>query len=410
MEKQKLYKVSVSTGKMQVWFGWTEGADIICSYGQLGGKLQESVTTATAKNIGRSNETTPEEQASLELVAMYEAQVANKHYRETAEEAIDFAESNREPRKILDYKKGWKKMPNTLLTSKKFNGSRACILGGDYLSKIGKVEEVQVEHLREAISKLDNVFMDAEAYAHGLSLQRIRSALLKPVKTTKEIINIAKKRAKDRGTVLTSESLEGAVEYLGYNPNEDAAKLKLHVFDIPVLGVPFEERVGLMRELEEEVVSKGLQDVILFEYPILTYSHEERMDKLEEIVAEGYEGFVHYDPKGLYEFGKRSSNAQKSKPRYDSEARIVGVVKDKRGNGTLECVACDTLENVKFKCVMKVDRRDGTSHPDKSYETCLEMVGKWITFSYEELSDKGVPTKPVGELERDCDSEGNPLN
>lgn len=410
MENKQLYKESVSTGKMQVWFGWVDFDEVCCSYGQLGGKLQTQKYQAVPKNIGRSNATTVFEQAKLELAAMYEAQVTNKHYRETQEEAISFAESNREPRKILDYKKGWKKMPNTLLTSRKFNGSRACILDGDYLSKIGKVEEVQVDHLKDAINKLGNVFMDAEAYAHGLSLQRIRSALLKPVKTTKEIINIAKKRAKDRGTVLTSESLEGAVEYLGYNPNEDAAKLKLHVFDIPVLGVPFEERIELMRELEQEVVSKGLQDVILFEYPTLTHSHEERMDKLEDIVKEGYEGYVHYDPKGMYEFGKRSSNAQKSKPRYDSEARIVGVVKDKRGNGTLECIACDTLDNVKFKCVMKVDRRDGTSHPDKSYETCLEMVGKWITFSYEELSDKGVPTKPVGELERDCDDEGNPLN
>lgn len=409
-QHQELYKVSVSTGKMQVWKGWTNQDLVVCSYGQLGGKMQESYTTATAKNIGRSNETSSEEQACIELEAMYVAQVDNKHYRTTQESAIEFAESNREPRKILDYKKGFKKMSDKLLTSRKFNGSRACILEGDYLSKIGKVEEVQVEHLRDAIAKLGNVYMDAEAYAHGLSLQRIRSALLKPVKTSKEIITMAKKRAKERGDTLVADSFESAIEYLGYNPNEDAAKLKLYVFDIPVLKVPFTERIELMRELEKEVIEKGLTDIIKFEYPVWTNSHEERLEKLEDIVKEGYEGYVHYEPDGMYEFGKRSSNAQKSKPRYDSEARVVGVIKDKRGNGTLECVACDALDNVKFKCVMKVDRRDGTSHPDKSYETCLDMVGKWITFSYEELSDKGVPTKPVGELERGCDTEGNPLN
>ncbi len=412
---QELFKVSVSTGKMQVWKGWTHKDLVICSYGQLGGKMQESFTTATQKNVGRSNETTSEQQAEIELQAMYTAQIDNKHYRETKEVALVFVESNREPRKILDYKKGFKKMSKRLLTSRKFNGSRACILEGDYLSKIGKVEEVKVLHLKEAIDKLNKIsplFMDAEAYAHGISLQRIRSALLKPVKTEKEIIAIANKRAKERdeNSNFLPWNLLKAVDYLGYNPNEDAPKLKLYVFDIPVLGVKFEDRIGLMKELEQQVIASGLQEVIKFEYPVWTESHEQRIDMLPEIVKDGYEGYVHYQPEGLYEFGVRSKNAQKSKPRYDAEARVVRVIKDKRGNGTLECVACDALDNVKVKCVMKVERRDGTSHPDKSYETCLGMVGKWITFSYEELSDKGVPTKPIGELERECDSEGNPLN
>ncbi|AUR89197.1 nucleic acid-binding, OB-fold protein [Vibrio phage 1.121.O._10N.286.46.C4] len=417
VQNQELYKVSVSTGKMQVWSGCTVGAEIHTTFGQLGGKMQTQITVATPKNVGRSNETTAEEQANLELMADYKAQVDNKHYRTTKDLAREFAESNREPRKILDYKKGFCKMSDTLYSSKKFNGSRACVLNGDYLSKIGKVEEIKVEHLKSAIDKLQiatgGVYFDAEVYAHGLSLQRIRSAFLKPVKTEKEIIKIAKDRLKSRGKVEESKKMkfiEQAIDYLGYNPNEDAGKLKLYVFDIPVLGVPFVDRLEKMRTLEDVVVSSGLEDVIKFEYPVITCCHEERMEMLEEVVNQGYEGYVHYEVEGMYEFGRRSTNAQKSKPRYDSEARVVGVIKDKRGNGTLECIACDTLDNIPFKCVMKVDRRDGTSHPDKSYETCLEMVGKWITFSYEELSDKGVPTKPVGEIERECDSEGNPLN
>ncbi|BAV80838.1 ATP-dependent DNA ligase [Vibrio phage RYC] len=407
---QELYKISISTQKVQVWKGWTEGATVFCQYGQQGGKQQIEDYVAEPKNVGRSNETTAEEQAQVELQAMYTKQVDNKHYRLSVEEAQEFADSNREPRKILDYKKGFKKMSDRLLTSRKLNGSRACILGGDYLSKIGKVEEVKVDHLREAIEALGDVNMDAEAYAHGLSLQRIRSALLKPVKTDKEIIAAAKKRAKDLGKSLPKTlTISQAIDFFGYNPNDDAPKLKLHVFDIPVLGVIFEKRLEIMSALEHEVARLGLDNVIKFEYPVWTNSHEERMEKLQEVVEAGYEGFVHYEPQGLYEFGVKSSNAQKSKPRYDAEARVVGVVRDKRGNGTLECIACDALDNAPFKCVMKVDRRDGTKHEDKSYETCLEMVGKWITFSYEELSDKGIPTKPVGELERECDEEGNPL-
>lgn len=409
---QELFKVSVSTGKMQVWKGWTVRDKVICSYGQLGGKMQTSEHIASPKNVGRSNETAAVQQAILELEAMYEGQISNKHYRTTTIAAIEFANSNREPRKILDYKKGFKKMSDTLYTSTKFNGSRACVLESQLHSKIGKPEDIKVDHLRAVVEELGVLaHFDAEVYAHGLSLQRIRSAWLKPVKTDKEIIKFAKTRAKERGTNIVPESIKAAIEYLGYNPNDDAPQLKFYIFDIPdTTGKTYTQRLEDMKVFEAVIKERKLDIYFNFEYPVLTHSHEERMEKLTEVVELGFEGFVHYELDGIYEFGKRSDNAQKSKPRYDSEARVVGVIEDKRGNGTLECIACDALDNAKFKCVMKVDRRDGTSHPDKSYETSLELVGKWITFSYEELSDKGVPTKPVGELERDCDEEGNPLS
>ena len=57
---------------------------------------------------------------------------------------------------------------------------------------------------------------------------------------------------------------------------------------------------------------------------------------------------------------------------------------------------------------MKVERRDGKRY-ERDYETMTSLIGKWITFSYEELSEKGIPTKQVGEEERKCDDQGRPL-
>lgn len=400
-QKQILYKVSVSTNKMQVWFGWTNNEEVYCSYGQENGKLQEKVYSATPKNVGRSNETSAEEQAVVELQAMYQAQIDNKHYRLTKEEAVVLKNSNREPRKLLNYKDGWRKMPNTLLSSVKLNGSRACVIDGQLYSKIGRPEEIKVVHLKEAVEKLTSVGLgtfDAEVYAKGLSLQRIRSAWLKPVKTEKEINKIKKDYLKQTGKELP------------YDPNEDALKLKLYVFDIPdTTGMTFKDRVDQkMSTLIEFIYQNKLKDSIRTIVPFWTESHERRMEALKEVVTLGNEGLVHYDPKGVYEFGKRSSNAQKSKPRYDSEALVEKVTSDKSGEGVLHCAACDVLENVKFKCKMKVERRDGKRY-ERDFDTMKNLVGKWITFSYEELSDKGVPTKPVGEDERNCDNEGNPL-
>jgi hypothetical protein len=286
-----------------------------------------------------------------------------------------------------------------LLSSIKKNGSRACVIEGALYSKIGRKEDIKVDHLRKAVEELgDLATFDAEVYAHGLSLQRIRSAWLKPVKTQKEIAKIQKDYRNRTGKELP------------YNPNEDALKLKFHVFDIPKVDfTPFNDRRVEMQELNNEVISRGLTNAIEFIYPQWTYNAEDRLKLRDWAVEQGYEGLVHYEDNGVYEFGKRSRNTQKDKPRYDSEALCLGVEACKNGDGKLLLRACDALDNVEFKCMMKVTRRDGKDYPRKVAD--MEgLIGQWVTFSYEELSDKGKPTKPVGEEVRDCDNEGNPLN
>jgi hypothetical protein len=90
------------------------------------------------------------------------------------------------------------------------------------------------------------------------------------------------------------------------------------------------------------------------------------------------------------------------------EAKVIGIEACKNGDAKLICVASDELENVEFRVMMKVKRRDGVKYPRKVVDM-EPLVGQWITFSYEELSDKGVPTKPVGELPRKCNEKGEPL-
>jgi hypothetical protein len=399
-QKQTLYKISISTGKMQIWSSWSEGAKVLTQYGQQNGKMQISEYTAEAKNVGRANSTTSEEQAVVEVEAQYKDQIDNKHYRLTEEEAQALADDNKEPRKIQNYKDHGHKMSDILYSTVKKNGSRACILDGQLYSKIGRPEEIKVEHLRKAVEKLHEAGVadfDSEVYAHGLSLQRIRSAWLKPVKTEKEVAKIRRDYKNQTGKDLP------------YDPNEDAAKLKFHVFDIPDRTKTYTERVEDMQALKRYVNTTALLDCFEFIFPSPTKSKEERLNLRDIVVQQGYEGLVHYEPDGMYEFGKRSSNCMKDKPRYDSEALVTGVEKCKDGSGKLLLKACNALDNVVFKCMMKKDRRDGKSYP-RDYETMLGLIGKWITFSYEELSDgKNCPTKPVGEEVRECDNEGNPL-
>lgn len=403
---QELYKVSASTGKTQVWKGWTVGDDVCSCYGQINGKMQTNTYKATPKNVGRSNETTKEEQAQVELQAMYKDQIENKHYFTSEVEAIEKAQVCRIPRKVYNYKDHKQKHVNdTMYSSIKFNGSRGCVVDGVFYSKIGRQEDIKVERLRRVVEVLgQRATFDAEVYAHGLSLQRIRSAWLKPVRTDKEVIKVAKDKAKNRGEVFSGKTQEDAISYLGYNPNEDAGKLKFYVFDIPTdTNKPYSERIKDMDQLRWLCSDLKLMDSFVFEYPDLTHSNEEREILLQEVVDKGYEGLVHYLPDGVYEYGKRSLNTLKAKPRYDSEALVTGVEICKNGEGKLLLKACDALGGVTFKAMMKGD------HTSRMFEVQKQFIGKWVTFAYEELSDSGKPTKPVAHETRLCDAKGQPL-
>lgn len=401
----EMYKYSQSTGKLQVWSAWADGVEVVRSFGEVDGAMQEPRYTAEARSVGASNETTPSEQAQIEVDALYLERHKNKHYRDTVYAAQMMAATCKEPRKIHKFGDHGDKLPNLIYVSVKEDGSRACILEGNVFSKIGLTEKIKVKHLREALEKLGKVDFDSEIYAPELPLQRIRSAWLKPVRTDKEVIKVANDHCKRIGSPK-AKSLEEAIDILGYNPNDDAALLKFNIFDIPVTGIPFHERIELMGILEKGIKELGLEDNFVFLYPKLM-NREEARTWHDELILLGHEGVVYYDPKDMYKFGVRSYTCQKAKDRLDAETLVVGVEMCKNGDGKLITEASLVLGNVKFKVMMKVKRRDGLSYP-RDFNTMEALIGKWITFSYEALSSAGIPAKPVGEVVRKCDAQGVP--
>jgi ATP-dependent DNA ligase len=89
MKLPTLYK-RTTTGAQQEWAVSVEGNVIVTRWGQTGGSIQEGRDTIkTGKNIGRSNETTPEEQAELEAKALWEKKKKKRGYHEDADAAMD---------------------------------------------------------------------------------------------------------------------------------------------------------------------------------------------------------------------------------------------------------------------------------------------------------------------------------
>lgn len=71
-------------GSINQWSVYVDGHTVIVKYGKWGGKLQTKKTVCEAKNVGRSNQTTSEEQSVLEAESKYRDQI-RKGYVENVE-------------------------------------------------------------------------------------------------------------------------------------------------------------------------------------------------------------------------------------------------------------------------------------------------------------------------------------
>lgn len=342
--------------KFRQWSCWTEGPEVIVEHGQWGGKLTQKRYTAEPKNVGRANATTAEEQAIQEADAKVVKQLKSGYYY-TIEEAADHVEFT--PMKAQnsdDYKD---KIHFPCFIQPKLNGQRLMIdRDGNAWSKQG--EPLQFPEHWTGVKEVAMMFggLDGEVYAGlesqgGLSLQKIISAFRKK--------------------------------------NSDTPKLKLWVYDVPMEHFTFASRNALLEQIYK--TCEAVEVVVVPSQIVNDWN--EAVSFAKDVVKLGYEGAILRNFDGMYEFGKRSYDLQKLKFRQTAEAVVASVTKDKNGDGVLLCQAINGKQiGVQFECLMRKDADPNINY--RKYSNALLLIGKAITYEYEELSDKGIPTKPVG--------------
>ena len=79
-----LYKKD-SKGNLRQWSVRTKGDSLIEEYGLVDGNLVTTMKTCKGKNIGRSNETTPEEQAVKEAEAKFDKKLKTGYFEDIEE-------------------------------------------------------------------------------------------------------------------------------------------------------------------------------------------------------------------------------------------------------------------------------------------------------------------------------------
>ncbi len=352
---RKLYKCD-SKGKLRLWQIYTKGDKLIQESGLVDGKLVENSKVCTSKNVGKSNETTGEEQAKLELDSTYRDKLS-EGYVTTQKEAE--SQEIILPMLALDYKKQSKKIDwsGDVFVQPKLDGMRclAIIKGGKVTLKSRDGKEIQnMEHIIKELSTIkQDIILDGELYAHG--------------KTFQDNMRLIKKYRKD-----------------------ETEQVQYHIYDI-VLDENFQTRNSRL-----EVYTRAFSSPQMGKRTVVTgvrttsCSNEKDLKTYHSYnLEEGYEGSIVRHGKKGYELDKRSDSLLKYKDFQDIACEIIDIVPaDQRplwGKPILK------YKGKTFSAGMKY------SHAERE-EFLInkkDYIGKTAEIRYFEESEDGIPRFPV---------------
>jgi DNA ligase-1 len=179
----KLYK-RTATNAIQVWWQEIVGGTYRTCSGQVGGVITYSeYTKAAEKNSGRSNATTVEEQARLEVESNYRRKIKDG-YVDTPESAG--TASRFTPMLAKSYEDYEDQLPSEVWSQPKLDGIR-CIANKDGLWSRKGDRIVSCPHIEQALRPLfdevPGMILDGELYNH--ELKENFNEITSLVKTTK---------------------------------------------------------------------------------------------------------------------------------------------------------------------------------------------------------------------------------
>jgi len=355
------------TGKTQVWNIQVIGSTIRVSYGYQDGATTVNEKTITAgKNIGKKNETTPEQQAASEARSTwdkkktggYAESLDDAHVPGVADAAAVAAHEAILPMLAHDYHKRGKDIKFPCFVQPKLDGVRCIFKNGVLTSRQGKVFP-NMDHITQDLKDVDLV-LDGELYSNTLNFQQFVGL-------------VRKKKHNDAEKQLLRQ-------------------VKFHVYDC-VNDKPFSER----NEAINELFSKRMY---AFSEPLLTEECKAKEDLKkfhDKYVAEGKEGLIIRNKDGLYQLAARSKDLQKYKEFEDAEYKVTGFTEGEGLEKGLVIWICETSAGKSFHV-----RPRGTHEARAEiFNEAKDYVGKSLTVRYQELTEEGIPRFPVGIAFRD---------
>lgn len=335
--------------RIRLWKIHTQGPNLIQESGLLDGKLVLHTKVCKSMNVGKSNETTPEEQAILEMESEARSKLTEGYFP-TIEQAQNevvilpmLAKSyNDEKHKIT-----W----DNCYIQRKFDGMRCLMeIGPNYIkltSRDGK-NITTMEHIKKDLeyfwktTKKIQIF-DGELYCEGLTFQE-NMKLIKKIRP-------------------------------------ETTEIKFHCYD-KISDEPFNVRSLLIEDLYDSSVVRFVQTFKI-------NSEEEICNYHKQFISEGYEGSIIRWGKEGYKLNGRSSNLLKYKDFSDIALPIIDVTPNE--SNPLHGTPHFELNGKTFKAGCKL------SHEDRIdlLANKANYIGKTGELRYFELTDDGIPRFPV---------------
>jgi ATP-dependent DNA ligase len=343
-----LYKKD-SKGKIRVLNIYTEGADLVQSAGLLDGNLVTNRKTCKPKNLGKSNESTAEEQAISEMQSKIVEKLKEDYFTtiEAAETTAVILPMLAKDYKDYDHKINWNS--DAVYVQPKLDGMRALAVCGSNASLTSRTGSPidTCEHIIEELRKLpEGLILDGELYAHGKSFQ--------------DNMRLIKK----------------------YRPNETEL-VKFHNYDL-VSDDAFSERLN--------VITQGwdIQREHIELVDTMKISTQEQLAVAHALnINEGFEGSIVRWGSESYKVNARSENLLKYKDFKDIALPIIDIVpSDARpewGQPVYE------LNGRRFSSGMKF------SHDERKHWLMFKdnYIGRTAEIRFFEYTDDGLPRFPV---------------
>jgi len=376
MNEATLYD-KAKNGKVKVWMISVHANEIITHHGYLDGKLSEKRKTIhKGKNIGKKNETTPEQQALSEMQSKVKLQ-QRKGYTFNLDEVLNDVQAPSYLPMLAKTYSGT--LPESCYVQPKLNGIRCVAVKDDYCvtlwSRTGKDLTGPLWDLARILNRKmsKNTIWDGELYKHGWDFNRITRAVKK-------------------------ESL-------------DSYEIQYHVYDIPRNNSVDGDTVRFsLRNMWLTFAMQFIHDDRLEFIPATGISGEAAFKiKHNEYVRNGYEGIIARDGDAVYLWKHRGKELIKYKEFIDEEFPIIGY---RAGTGVDD-------GTIIFKCHIGGRRDKGIKYNDPNsgyfdvrpkgtvsersemYLRGWRYVGKMLTVRYQERSTYDVPIFPVGIAVRD---------
>jgi DNA ligase-1 len=356
MNLQTLYKKTAS-GKSQEWTVLVISGDpplVRTVYGLVGGKMQTSEEKILSGcNTGKSNATSPAEQAELKARQMWQHQIDRGHYGLTVEESSSKRDAAPMLAKIYeDYSDriDWL----TAFVQPKFDGNRCLaekISNREVVLKTRRGKVVTTTpHINTCLLKSMSVgdVFDGELYIHGVPLNKLRSL-------------ISKKQ-------------------------EMSANVGIRIYD-QVSIQPFIERLAdLQRKLRQDSQSVHLSETLKVSCPSEVIQYQ------ATCLEQGFEGAMLRQGNSHYEAGKRSTSLLKVKTFLDKEFPIIGI---EQGKGRFEGCAVFVFshEGSPFRATAP-----GTLEEKAwAWKHRGELIGRSVTVKYQFMTstEHSVPFLPI---------------